>query len=82
MNIRQATLQAITEHGEILTFTTWLDVQPKLKKDAIITLKDFHDPKQKWVVKELYEIEHEATDFDFHRKWDNNNYAKHGGLDI
>lgn len=63
------------------TMTTWLDVQPGLKAGALISLKDFK-PNERWMVAELYEGEHDASAFDFHRKWDNNDYTKHGGLGL
>jgi hypothetical protein len=80
MKVQQAYLIGKTVGGENLTMTTWLDVQPKLKQGAVITLKDF--PDVKWLVETLYENEHDATDFDFHRTWDNNDYSKHTGLNI
>ena len=78
MKIQQAYLRS--EHNEVMT--TWLDVQPKLKLGAFITLKDFNDPETKWEVIFLFDDVREATDFDFHRKWDNNNYDKHEGLNV
>ena len=54
---------------EILT--TWVDKRPGLAVGSYITLKDLK-PSQKWLVSEIYEGEHEASDFDWHRKWDNN----------
>lgn len=70
MKIKQAYLVGISEDGEKLTMTTWLDVQPKLKQGARIRLKDM--PGIVWEVRELYDDEREASDFDWHRKWDNN----------
>lgn len=67
MKIKQAYLKNMNGN-EVMT--TWLDVQPKLRQGAIITLKDF--PGIQWLVAELFEHEHDATDFDWHRKWDNN----------
>jgi len=58
-----------SEHSEVMT--TWLDARPNLKKGAVITLKDFM-PNTKWLVIELYPKVHDAKDFDWHRKWDNN----------
>lgn len=78
MRIVQATLKSI-DGNEMLT--TWLDVQPKLKEGAIITLRDFK-PEKHWMVERLFAHTHEAADFNFHRKWDNNNYDKHEGLGI
>lgn len=66
-------------HHESLT--TWVDKRPDLKEGAIISLKDFK-PEQKWIVHTIYEGEHEASDFEFHRKWDNNDYSKHVGLNL
>lgn len=53
------------------TLTTWVDVRPTLKVGNLITLKDFK-PDQQWLVDAIYPGEHEAKDFDWHRKWDNN----------
>lgn len=61
--------------------TCWVDSRPDLKRGIWITLKDFK-PKQRWYVQEVYNSEHNASEFDFHRKWDNNNYDKHKGLAI
>lgn len=77
MKIKQAFLKSLDGNE---TLTTWLDVQPKLKEGAIITLKEYGTTK--WVVRQLWEQEHDATDFDFHRKWDNNDYSKHEGLKL
>jgi hypothetical protein len=59
--------------------TTWLDKHPKLTKGVQVTLDGQTDL---WTVKTIYESAepHYASDFDFHRKWDNNNYDKHEGL--
>lgn len=67
MKIKQAFLRS--EHNEVMT--TWLDTGPKLQPGAIIRLKDFK-PDTKWTVEQLYDDEREASDFDWHRKWDNN----------
>ena len=80
MKVKQAYLVATTIDGEKITMTTWLDIQPALKEGAVVTLKDF--PHVKWRVLELYAAEHDAQDFDFHRKWDNNNYDHHTGLGV
>lgn len=77
MQIRQAYLR--NENSEVMT--TWLDDDPRLKEGVFITLKDFK-PEMKWEVIQLYHDSREAADFDFHRKWDNNNYDKHVGLAI
>lgn len=66
MKVIQASLKA--PGGE--TMTTWLDVRPDLKHGVDIELKDM--PGTRWKVVKLYDGEHEATDFDWHRKWDNN----------
>lgn len=63
------------------TLVTWLDVHPQLKPGVIVSLRDFK-PEERWQVAEIYGGEHDAIDFDFHRKWDNNNYDKHKGLGI
>lgn len=60
---------------------TWVEFRPDLKAGAFITLKDFK-PEITWRVAEVYPGEHDAADFDFHRKWDNNNYDEHRGLGI
>lgn len=80
MKIRQAILIGKSQAGEMLTLTTWLDVRPDLQKGVRLTLKEY--PDIEWTVFELYDHEHEAADFDFHRKWDNNNYDKHRGLKV
>lgn len=61
--------------------TTWVDDSPKLKEGAIISLKDYK-PTVKWKVKKMYSIKVDSHSFDFHRKWDNNNYDKHKGLSL
>lgn len=62
--------------------TTWLDKNPKLAVGVKITLADY-DKDTVWEVKAMYEGSvHYWNDFDFHRKWDNNNYDKHEGLGI
>lgn len=78
MTIKHAILKSL-DGNEMLT--TWLDVKPGLKSGAIITLSDFK-PDTKWVVQMLFKQEHDAVDFDFHRKWDNNNYDHHKGLNL
>lgn len=71
MKVKQAYLVSHETGGkDTLTMTTWLDVRPGLVQGALITLKDF--PNVLWNVKELYDQEHDAADFDWHRKWDNN----------
>lgn len=77
MKIVQVQLKSFNE-----TLTTWVDVRPGLKPGAIITLKDWEDPKKHWEVVAVYGNEHDASDFEFHRKWDNNNYDKHKGLGL
>lgn len=78
MKIRHAILKNLNGN-EMLT--TWLDVRPGLRAGAIISLKDLK-PDEKWVVEQLFNQEHESADFDFHRKWTNNNFDKHEGLGI
>jgi len=65
------------------TMTTWLDRHPRLAEGAKITLADYN-PEIVWVVKKIYESPqpHFASEFDFHRKWDNNNYDRHKGLGV
>lgn len=63
------------------TMTTWVDQRAELKPGVLISLKDFK-PTEPWSVAEVFGGEHEASDFDFHRKWDNNNYDKHKGLGV
>lgn len=76
MKIVQAKLRSA--NNELLT--TWLDFNSKLRRGAWISLKDYK-PEVKWQVVEVYtSLLKEAGDFDFHRKWDNNNYDKHEGL--
>lgn len=77
MKIVQVMLRS--PEGEL--FTTWVDKRPDLKKGAEITLKDLK-PEMKWLVTAVFDQEHDAADFDFHRKWDNNNYDKHEGLKV
>lgn len=78
MKIVQVELAA-TLSGERLT--TWVDWRPDLREGSTITLKDFM-PETRWTVVRLYGKEHDARDFDFHRKWDNNDYSKHEGLKL
>src|SRR5436305_12591594 len=78
MKIKHAVLKNLNGNESL---TTWLDVRPGLKAGAIVTLKDFR-PEERWVVEQLFEQEHDATDFDFHRGWDNNNYDQHKGLGV
>lgn len=60
-----------SEHNEVMT--TWLDVRPGLKEGAFVTLKDDRNlPQTRWLVIRLYDKVHDAKDFDWHRKWDNN----------
>lgn len=66
-------------HNEVMT--TWVDTRPDLKLGCWITLKEFK-PSIRWQVIELYGAVHDAKDFDFHRKWDNNDYTKHEGLKV
>lgn len=68
--IVQADLVHVIDDDHIRTMTTWLDKKPGLAKGAVIIIKDI--PKIKWIVKELYRTEHESSEFDWHRKWDNN----------
>lgn len=60
--------------------TTWLDLSKPFKRNDYVELKEM--PGVKWLVAEIYDIELESSDLDFHRKWDNNNYDKHDGLKI
>lgn len=60
--------------------TTWLESRPDVKLGTIIELKEV--PKKHWEVIAIYDNEIESTDLDFHRKWDNNNYDKHQGLNL
>ncbi len=78
MRIKHAVLKNLNGN-EVLT--TWLDVRPGLKQGSIITLKDFR-PDERWVVRQLFEQEHDGSEFDFHRQWDNNDYGKHEGLGV
>lgn len=68
MKIVQVKLENLDYPGE--TLTTWVDVRPGLQEGALVTLKG--QPGMEWVVKEYYGKEHEADEFDWHRKWDNN----------
>lgn len=82
MKIIQVQLKSVNE-----ILTTWVDKRPGLKIGAIITLKDYVDPQfpgavKNWEVIDIYDKEHEGSDFDFHRKWDNNNYDHHKGLGV
>lgn len=56
--------------NEILT--TWVDKRVGLKVGTIITLKNWPESDKRWEIIELWNNEHESTDFDWHRKWDNN----------
>lgn len=53
------------------TLTTWVDKRPTLLLGARVKLKDFK-PDTWWIVEALYPQIHDAKDFDWHRKWDNN----------
>lgn len=68
-----------TEKNE--TLTTWVESRPELRPGVFITLKDFK-PETRWRVEQIFSGEHDATEFDFHRKWDNNNYDEHKGLGV
>lgn len=62
--------------------TTWVDDRSDLKTGKYITLKDFK-PNIRWYVVRIYrDTPKDSKDFDFHRKWDNNDYSKHTGLTI
>lgn len=77
MNICQVQLR--NKENELLT--TWVDTHPKLKIGASITLKDYKEDV-KWQVVKMWNLTKDAKDFDFHRKWDNNDYTKHTGLKV
>lgn len=62
-------VQLKSDNGE--TLVTWLDSRKGLKEGVYVTLKDFK-PDTKWEVVNLYPGEHESSEFDWHRKWDNN----------
>lgn len=81
MKIVQVELRHETEKGETYTMTTWLDKRPDLVEGVVIDIKDVGSIYG-WHVTRIYPQEHEAQDFDFHRKWDNNNYDKHKGLGV
>ncbi len=68
MKIVQVKLENLDQSGE--TLTTWVDSRNGLKEGAFVTLKDY--PNKRWVIVELYNKEHDAKDFEWHRKWDNN----------
>lgn len=68
MKIVQVELASPVTHERL---TTWVDNRPDLKEGALISLKDFQ-PDTVWAVVKLYDKIHEARDFDWHRKWDNN----------
>lgn len=78
MKIVQVRLRSHTGNE---TLTTWVDYRPELKVGTYITLKEFK-PETLWCVMDVYGKVHDAADFDFHRKWDNNNYDKHKGLGV
>lgn len=62
--------------------TTWLDKHPKLKEGTSVSLADY-EPETYWLVRKIYDGPvHTVKDFDFHRKWDNNDYTKHEGLGV
>lgn len=68
--IIQVALSRNIADGRRELMTTWVDVRKDLKQGAIISLKN---AKGKWRVDYLYQDGiYEATDFDWHRKWDNN----------
>lgn len=81
MKIVQADLYHQIDASHARTMMTWLYNKPGLKTGVTVTLKD--QPNIVWQVINLYNSdEHDVTDFDFHRKWDNNNYDKHEGLKV
>ena len=70
MKIVQVKLTAKGSQGlEVLT--TWVENHVDLEVGKFIALKDFK-PEQKWLVTEIYSSVHDASEFDWHRKWDNN----------
>ena len=70
----------LRNNKEVLT--TWVDDRPGLKEGNYITLKDFK-PDIKWLIIKVYrDMPKDSKDFDFHRKWDNNNYEHHKGLNL
>lgn len=83
MKIVQVQLhQPIYQDEKIIGYhilTTWVDKHPKLKLNSEIELKG---KEGVWIVAHLYDSEHDYDEFDFHRKWDNNNYDKHKGLNV
>ena len=52
------------------TMTTWVNKHPALKEGVDICLTK--QPNIKWRVIRIYPVVHESTEFDWHRKWDNN----------
>lgn len=68
--IVQVVLSRPLDGGRRELMTTWVDMRKDLKRGAIISLKSL---KGKWKVESMYDDSiHDATDFDWHRKWDNN----------
>jgi hypothetical protein len=49
--------------------TAWVNKHPNLKEGVWINLEGIVGL---WKVLKIYPRVHEATDFDWHRKWDNN----------
>lgn len=68
MTIIQADLRAKTEAGYRL-MTTWLENTKDVKVGSLISLKDVPG---KWEIMRVYDKEHDAQEFNWHRKWDNN----------
>ena len=62
--------------------TTWVDDRPGIKEGNYLTLKDCK-ADIKWHITKVYrDTPKDSKDFDFHRKWDNNDYSKHTGLTL
>lgn len=74
-------VQVMLRNHDHELLTTWVDKRPDLKEGAVLTLRDFK-PDMEWQVTAVFDQEHDSKDFDFHRKWDNNNYDKHKGLGV
>lgn len=70
MNIIQVDLhRELPQNTGIAKMTTWVENRPDLKVGVVINLKDKIGD---WTVDRVYDNAHSASEFDWHRKWDNN----------
>lgn len=70
MKIVQVDLYHQIDSSHARKMTTWLDKVPGVEKGAEIKLKDI--PKVTWTITQVYGMEHDVQEFEWHRKWTNN----------